>query len=124
MGPSEEVRAFGDGGMLALAPDGTLWGSTHAANNVPAPIAIPARLLGSGIAEVDARSLLLPAHSLLPPFLRLARLWVDAVPTGISPSPNFADGLRTQEVLDAIACSDSQRKWITLAGPRPPVSSP
>lgn len=123
-GPGEEVRAFGDGGMLALAPDGTLWGATRAANDIPAPIAIPARLLGSGIAEVDARPLPLPAHPLLPPFLRLARLWVDAVPTGISPSPNFADGLHTQEVLDAIARSHSQRKWITLAGPRPPVSSP
>ena len=52
-GPGEEIRAFGADGVLTIALDGTLWGA-RSGDPSPKPIAIPPRLLGSGIPEVDA----------------------------------------------------------------------
>ncbi|MHB8645456.1 MAG: Gfo/Idh/MocA family protein [Thermomicrobiales bacterium] len=117
-GPGEEVRAFGADGMLTIALDGTLWGA-RSGDPAPVPIPIPVRLLGSGIPEVDDA----PAgHALIPPFIRLARLWAHGIRTGTNPSPSFADGLRAQEALDAVPRSQEQHKWVDVSGARWPTA--
>ncbi len=117
-GPGEEIRAFGSGGMLMIALDGTLWGAQHG-DPSPQAVQIPARLIGSGIPEVDDA----PAvHALIPPFIRLARTWAHGIRTGTSPSPSFADGLRVQEALDAVPRSQEQHKWVDVSGARWPVA--
>ncbi len=117
-GPGEEIRAFGSEGMLTIALDGTLWGARHG-DPSPEPLPIPARLLGSGIPEVDDA----PAgHALIPAFIRLARVWAHGIRTGTSPSPSFADGLRVQEALDAVPRSQEQHKWVDVSGARWPTA--
>jgi predicted dehydrogenase len=91
-GPGEEIRAFGSHGMLTVASDGTLWGA-RSGDPSPQPLPIPARLIGSGIPEVDDAG---AGHPLIPPFIRLARAWAQGIRTGTNPSPSFADGLRAQ----------------------------
>ncbi|MDQ6908523.1 MAG: Gfo/Idh/MocA family oxidoreductase [Chloroflexota bacterium] len=117
-GPGEEIRAFGSEGMLTITLDGTLWGARNG-DPAPEPIAIPARLFGSGIAEVDAEA---AAHPLIPPFIRLARTWAYGIETGTNPSPSFADGLRVQEALDAVPRSQQQHKWVDVSGARWPTA--
>jgi predicted dehydrogenase len=116
-GPGEEIRAFGAEGMLAIAPDGTLWGARRDEPR-PIPIAVPDELLGSGIPEVDAT----PVHPLIPPTIRLMRRWLGGIATGMSPAPSFADGLRVQEVLDAVHRSQYQQKWVDVSGAKWPLA--
>ncbi len=118
-GPGEEIRAFGSEGMLTITLDGTLWGARNG-DPAPEPIAIPARLFGSGIAEVDAEAT--AAHPLIPPFIRLARTWAYGIESGTNPSPSFADGLRVQEALDAVPRSQQQHKWVDVSGARWPTA--
>ena len=40
--------------------------------------------------------------------------WIDAVLDRRPMSPDFEDGLRCQEILDAAVCSDKERRWIDL----------
>lgn len=117
-GPGEEIRVFGVGGMLTIAPDGTLWGA-RSGDPSPEPIEIPARLRGSGIPEVDDAP---ASHPLIPPFIRLARLWAQGIRAGSSPSPSFADGMRAQEVLDAVPRSQAHHKWVDVSGARWPTA--
>ena len=42
------------------------------------------------------------------------RLFVDAIVKDLPVSPNFNDGLRIQEVIDAALESDAQGRWISL----------
>jgi predicted dehydrogenase len=116
-GPGEEIRAFGAEGMLAIAPDGTLWGARRDESS-PAPIPIPDDLMGSGIPEVDA----VPVHPLIPPTIRLLRHWLHGIATGTSPAPSFANGLRVQEVLDAVHRSQYQQKWVNVSGAKWPLA--
>jgi predicted dehydrogenase len=41
--------------------------------------------------------------------------WADAAIEGRETSPNFEDGLRSQEILDAAIRSHAERRWIDLA---------
>ena len=119
-GPGEEIRAFGSVGTLTIAPDGTLWGA-RTEQPTPVQLGIPGRLLGSGVPEVDATP---DVHPLIPPFIRLARHWLDGIAADASPSPSFADGLRVQEVLDAVHRSQLQHKWVDVSGARWPAAPP
>lgn len=40
--------------------------------------------------------------------------WVDAALEGREMAPNFEDGLRSQEILDAAIRSDAERRWVDL----------
>jgi len=40
------------------------------------------------------------------------------------PSPSFADGLRVQEMLDAVHRSQQQHKWVDVSGARWPTAPP
>jgi predicted dehydrogenase len=49
--------------------------------------------------------------------------WVDASLEGREMSPNFEDGLRSQEILDAALRSHAERRWIDLQRNLPPIRS-
>ena len=63
-------------------------------------------------------------HPLTAPTVRLLATWVAAIRTGEPASPSFADGVKVQEVLDGVARSGRQGRWIDTSGTRWPVSSP
>jgi predicted dehydrogenase len=116
-GPGEEIRAFGAEGILAITPDGSLWGARRD-EPTPTPIAVPDSLIGSGIPEVDAT----PVHPLIPPTIRLLRHWLHGIESHTSPSPSFTDGFRVQEVLDAVYRSEHQQKWVDVSGAKWPLA--
>jgi predicted dehydrogenase len=42
--------------------------------------------------------------------------FVEGLQGGISRAPTLADGLRAQEVLDAVLCSAAERRWLAVDG--------
>ncbi len=57
-------------------------------------------------------------HPLRPPFRFLLNRMIDAIDNNrSSPSPNFADGLRSQAMLDAARLSSKTGLWIDLQAP-------
>lgn len=55
--------------------------------------------------EVTGRTLMAPVAAGL----------LEAIRTGVTPSPSFADGLRAQAVLDAVAESAARGAWVDVA---------
>ena len=47
-------------------------------------------------------------------FRSLVRLFQQGITQGISPSPNFYDGLRCQQVLDGISKSSEEGQWVSI----------
>jgi len=47
-------------------------------------------------------------------FRLLVRSFSEGIERGVSPSPNFADGLRCQEVLDAVRASSKSGRTVVL----------
>ena len=50
----------------------------------------------------------------LPPFVCLARELAAAIRAGRGGEPSLADAVRTQEVVDAIARSAQEGRWLAL----------
>lgn len=53
-------------------------------------------------------------HSLVPPFMRLLDEFYKGIQTGRSPHPNFNDGVKIQQIIDAIRESEKRERWIQL----------
>ena len=53
--------------------------------------------------------------SLLPPLTRLAEEFTRGIKEGMKVAPSFYDGMRHQEIIDAILLSQRERRWVTLA---------
>jgi len=49
------------------------------------------------------------------PVSRLAKMFFDAIESGTTPSPGFAEGYRVQMLIDAARRSHQQDKWIDVA---------
>jgi predicted dehydrogenase len=49
------------------------------------------------------------------PVARLAKLWFDAIESGGTCKPSFAEGYRVQRLIDAARRSHSQGKWIDIS---------
>jgi predicted dehydrogenase len=62
-------------------------------------------------------------HPLVAPTVRLHRAWAEAIRIGRIASPSFADGVKVQEILDAVARSSQQGRWIDTSGQRWPLGS-
>ena len=105
----EQITLSGAEGTLILR-DGVLLGARRrdfSLNELP----IPDRLLGG----------LVPGgHFLVQPTTLLLRAWGQAIREGIPASPSFADGVKTQEILDGALRSSQQGRWIDTSGVRWP----
>jgi predicted dehydrogenase len=50
----------------------------------------------------------------LPPFVALVQRFVHAIRTGEEVSPSFVDGLRNQQVIDAVRQSSREGRWVAI----------
>lgn len=107
-GGSNQIEVHGDAGSLVIDHDERLWGRRLGAA-APEELTAPDPLEGaSGVpASVWGRS-----------FAHLARELVAAIREGRAPrrGATFADGLRCQQVLDAVRRSNDEGRWVTLEG--------
>lgn len=103
----EEIVASGSEGMLALQEPDQLVGTRH----------------GGHIRSMLDQSEPLPTgdqrHILS--FTELMKRWVEAIRTGEDLSPSFDDGVKVQEVVDAVTRSQQLSRWIDLSGKKWPV---
>ena len=108
----EEVSISGSAGTL-LVRGGRLLG-IRPGDPAPREVAIPERLSGG-----------MPAfsHHLTLPTALLLRHWFAAIRGEAEPSPSVADGVKTQELIDAVARSSQQGRWIDTSGARWPMGS-
>jgi len=89
-------------------------------------------LFGGQTGEIELRELPvadtaaeLPAfdHPLVAPTVLLHRAWAEAIRIGHIATPSFADGVKVQEILDAVARSSQQGRWIDTSGQRWPLGA-
>jgi predicted dehydrogenase len=107
----EEVTLSGSEGTLEIR-QGRLLGARRgdfSLNELP----VPDRLFGG----------LVPGgHFLVQPTTLLLRTWARAIHDGILASPSFADGVKTQELIDGALRSSQQGRWIDTSGARWPMA--
>lgn len=105
----EEITLSGSRGTLRVR-DGRLFGARIGEGDLT-ELPIPERLEGD-----------LPGfdHFLTRPTALLQRTWARAIRTGEPAAPSFADGVKVQELLDAVARSSAQGRWIDTSGARWP----
>lgn len=107
----EEITISGSEGTIAIR-QGILRGARtgdFSMNELP----IPDRLLG-GLAP--------GGHFLVQPTTLLLRTWARAIREGRPTSPSFADGVKTQELIDGALRSSQQGRWIDTSGARWPMA--
>ena len=61
-------------------------------------------------------------HFLVQPTAQLLRAWSTAIRENIPASPSFADGVKTQELIDGVLRSSQQGRWIDTSGVRWPMA--
>jgi predicted dehydrogenase len=113
-GSHQEIRIYGDEGMLRAEMDrtkpdwmiGALWGARH--NDPPQLLPIPEHL-ARGFGPPEERRAM---AELL--FSNLTRLFAEGIRSGRQPSPSFRDGLQAQRVLDAVDKSAQTGSWIPV----------
>ena len=107
----EEITLSGSEGTLAIR-QGKLWGARlgdFSLTELPAPERLTAGFVPGG-------------HYLVQPTALLLRAWARAIREGTSPSPSFADGVKTQELIDGVIRSSQQGRWIDTSGIRWPMA--
>jgi predicted dehydrogenase len=107
----EEITLSGSDGTLQVR-QGRLLGA-RAGEFSLSELPIPERLSGG----------LIPGgHFLVQPTTLLLRAWAKAIRNGESASPSFADGVKTQELIDGALRSSQQGRWIDTSGARWPMA--
>jgi predicted dehydrogenase len=107
----EEITLSGSEGTLQIRQGRLLGGRAgdFSLNELP----IPERLSGG----------LIPgSHYLVQPTTLLLRAWGTAIRDGAAAPPSFADGVKTQELLDGALRSSQQGRWIDTSGARWPMA--
>ena len=107
-GSGSRIEIYGSHGTLVVPTLGDaraphLLGARFGDDGIH-PLPIPDRLLASSDGPDVVTGL----------FAELVRQLVKAVRGEAEPSPSFEDGLRSQEVLDAIRLSDKEGRWLSL----------
>jgi predicted dehydrogenase len=102
----EEITVAGSRGLLTVR-GGVLRGAQQGGSlhDLPVPDA-----------EADDQP-----HYLVRPTAMLQRMWADAIRDGRPASPTFADGVKVQELVDAVGRSGAQGRWIDTSGQRWPL---
>jgi predicted dehydrogenase len=107
----EEITLSGAEGTLQIR-EGRLWGA-RAGEFSLSELPIPDRLSGG----------LVPGgHYLVQPTALLLRAWGRAIRDRTPGSPSFADGVKTQELIDGALRSSQQGRWIDTSGTRWPMA--
>ena len=111
----QNLEIYGDAGMLRFSFDrnvegwvrGHLWGARGDGRS-PEPLEVPDRYTRG----LDASDPQRAQGEFI--FAGLTRVFVDAIRSGATASPSFADGLAAQRVLDAALRSSEEQRWIGL----------
>ena len=106
----EEITLSGSRGTLRVRDD-RLFGARLTDRGLT-ELPIPERF-SEDLPEFD--------HFLTHPTALLIRVWANAIRIGETPSPTFSDGAKVQELLDAVARSSAQGRWIDTSGARWPM---
>jgi predicted dehydrogenase len=112
---SVEISLHGSEGSLLFQDD---WGAGDALSGritamrrndqVPSPVHIPERLLGE---FHEAPDFYTPVRSC---FARMASEFVRAIRENRRAEPNFHDGFRAQQVMDAVLKSAAEEQWVVV----------
>ena len=108
-GAGHKIEFFGDDGTLVLHNPSADYmrgfDLTYAKRSATAVGRIPVQ------DPVDAKY----PDGRIAPVSRLAKIFFDAIETGTTASPGFAEGYRVQLLIDAARRSHQQGKWIDIA---------
>ena len=96
-------EAYGSEGSLFLRSDGVLKGGRRG-DSKAIDLLIPERL----------RLPRIKGHLLLPPFMLLLQEFVRGIKEGKKVVPNFYDGIKHQELINAIHLSQRKGRWVPL----------
>ena len=107
----EEVTLSGSEGTLQVR-QGRLW-CARAGDFSLSEMPVPERLSGGVIPG---------GHFLVQPTALLLRAWATAIRENRPASPSFADGVKTQELIDGALRSSQQGRWIDTSGARWPMA--
>src|SRR5438552_1399949 len=99
-----EIMAFGSRGSLTIDREGRVMGG-RAGEHEMTELPIPDRLKGDYDDFTD-RNLYL--------FTGLARDLASGIRSGVTPSPSFYDGWRTQQLIDGIRRASAERTWVDI----------
>ncbi|MSQ22582.1 MAG: hypothetical protein EXR53_04650 [Dehalococcoidia bacterium] len=117
---ASSAAPFGSGGMIQVfGSQGTLQ-TPHRGPNPPSDsVVLGARFSeGHGVQELPMPQRFCPfddpRDDRLMAFRLLVRQFVQGIAHGASPSPNFYDGLRCQQVMDAVAQSRLSGRWVDI----------
>ena len=106
----EELTLSGSRGTLRLHGDRLFGAQAGAATLTELP---PPEVSDDGLPEFS--------HYLMKPTALLQRAWARAIRLGEPPPATFGDGVKVQELLDAVARSSQQGRWIDTSGARWPM---
>ena len=107
----EEITLSGSEGTLQIR-QGRLWGARRgefSVSELPVPDRLTAGFVPGG-------------HFLVQPTALLLRAWASAIRDRSPGSPSFADGVKTQELIDGALRSSQQGRWIDTSGARWPMA--
>ncbi|HLL50650.1 MAG TPA: Gfo/Idh/MocA family oxidoreductase, partial [Thermomicrobiales bacterium] len=107
----EEVTLSGSEGTLQVRQS-RLWGARagdFSLNELPVPERLSDGIIPGG-------------HYLVQPTASLLRAWASAIRENLPASPSFADGVKTQELIDGALRSSQQGRWIDTSGARWPMA--
>ena len=107
----EEVTLSGSEGTLQVR-QGRLWAARTGDFSL-SEMPVPERLSGGVIPG---------GHYLVQPTALLLRAWASAIRENHPASPSFADGVKTQELIDGALRSSQQGRWIDTSGARWPMA--
>jgi predicted dehydrogenase len=109
----EEITLSGSEGTMQVR-EGRLWGARLGEFSLN-ELVIPDRLAAGFVPG---------AHFLVQPTALLLRAWASAIRREVPASPSFADGVKTQELIDGALRSSQQGRWIDTSGARWPMAGP
>lgn len=95
------LEAYGSQGTLMLGKDGKLRGGRER-DKEAVELPIPERLVPPSVAPLVAL------------FVLLAQQFIRGIKEGKEVIPSFYDGMKHQEVMDAVLLSQTEGRWVTL----------
>ncbi|MHA2501893.1 MAG: Gfo/Idh/MocA family protein [Candidatus Kariarchaeaceae archaeon] len=105
-GRGPRIEIYGSEGALIMQEDQSLFGGKLGEDEVPTRLEIPEQL--------KLNMELQDEHILVPPFTRLLDEFQKSIRSGRSLHPNFEDGVRIQQIIEAISTSSSKKKWVEI----------
>lgn len=107
------------GGQIVIAgSDGVLRATQPGPNPMADGVVLGGKAGDKAMVELPMPAKYLPfaddRDPRLMPFRRLVQRFTEGIETGTSPAPNFEDGVRGQEILDALRASSANGVTVTL----------